>query len=349
MANVADAVAVRPSALYRHFRGKDDLLYHVVLDMLTAIRADVEGMTSTRQLARIALDHRRVGVLWQRESRHLPPIDQSRLRDILVDIAEQVAASVARRRPDLCASDLDLLAWACLDVANSLSFQRIDLPRTEYIELLARIIDRVIDTDLDAVTTPVAAPPPPSDLDRRDELLVAAAQLFAQRGYHSVGVDDVGTAVGMAGPSIYHHFASKLDVIVALITRGANQLLESTAEALVGTHNDTDALHALLNAYVSFSLTHSHLMDVLITELPFLHEPHRTAFRETQRHYLDQWLDVLVRLHPERTRAHLRVYLQAALTVINDLARTPHLRSQLSVGAALTAIAHAIVGPRDEN
>jgi AcrR family transcriptional regulator len=346
MADVADAVAVRPSALYRHFRGKDDLLYQVVHDMLSAVQADLHGMASTRELAETALDHRPIGVLWQRESRHLPPAARRRLRTTLTDVAARLAAFVAQRRPDLRAADWDLLAWACLGVAISISFQRIDLPRPEYTDLLAGIIDRVVDTDLDTDPTAIAAQPPPGDLDRRDELLAAAARLFAQRGYHSVGVDDVGSAVGIAGPSIYHHFATKLDVIVAVITQGANQLLETTARALAGTHDDTQALDALLGAYTSFSLTHSDLMDVLITEVPHLPEPHRTTFRQTQRHYLDQWLDVLARLHPHLPRAHTRVHLQAALTVINDIARTPHLRSQPQAAAAATAVGDAILGPQ---
>jgi AcrR family transcriptional regulator len=346
MADVADAVAVRPSALYRHFRGKDDLLYQVVHDMLTAVQADLHGMASTRELAETALDHRPIGVLWQRESRHLPPAARRRLRSTLTDIAARLAAFVAQRRPDLRAADWDLLAWACLGVAISISFQRIDLPRPEYTDLLADIIDRVVDTDLGTDPAAIAAQPPPGDLDRRDELLAAAARLFAQRGYHSVGVDDVGSAVGIAGPSIYHHFATKLDVIVAVITQGANQLLETTARALAGTHDDTQALDALLGAYTSFSLTHSDLMDVLITEVPHLPQPHRTTFRRTQRHYLDQWLDVLARLHPHLPRAHTRVHLQAALTVINDIARTPHLRTQPQAAAAATTIGHAILQPQ---
>lgn len=345
MADVADAVAVRPSALYRHFHGKDDLLYQVVHDTLTAVQADVHGLASTRPLAETALDHRRIGLLWQRESRHLPPATRQRLRTTLIDIAAQVAALVAQRRPDLRAADWDLLAWACLGVAISISFQRIELPRPDYTDLLAGIIDRVVDTDLDTDPAWIAAQPPPGDLDRRDELLTAAARLFAQRGYHSVGVDDVGAAVGIAGPSIYHHFATKLDLIVAVITQGADQLLDSTARALATTHDDSQALDALLDAYTSFSLTHSDLMDVLITEVPHLPEPHRTTFRETQRHYLDQWRDVLTRLHPHLTPAHTRVYLQAALTVINDIARTPHLRTQPSAAATVTAIGHTILSP----
>jgi AcrR family transcriptional regulator len=350
MAAVADAVAVRPSALYRHVRGKDDLLYQVVHDTLTAVQADWHDLASTRELAGTALDHRRIGVLWQRESRHLPPAARQRLRTILIDIHARVAAFVAQRRPDLRAADWDLLAWACLDAAISISFQRIDLPRPEYTDLLAGVIDRVIDTDLDTDLGTdlgaVGAQPPPGNLDRRDELLAAAARLFAQRGYHSVGVDDVATAVGITGPSIYHHFATKLDLIVAVITQGAAQLLDGTARALADTHDDTQALDALVAAYTSFSLTHSDLMDVLITEVPHLPEPHRTAFRATQRRYLDQWRDVLARLHPHLPPAHTRVYLQAALTVINDIARTPHLRTQPSAAAAVAAIGHAILGPR---
>jgi AcrR family transcriptional regulator len=345
MADVADAVAVRPSALYRHVRGKDDLLYQVVHDLLTAVQADLGGLADTRALAETALDHRRIGVLWQRESRHLPPAARQRLRGRLVDIAAQFAAFVAQRRPDLREADWDLLAWACLGAAVSISFQRIDLPRPEYTDLLAGIIDRVVDTDLDRDPAPIAAQPPPEQLDRRDELLAAAARLFARRGYHSVGVDDVGAAVGIAGPSIYHHFATKLDLIVAVIAQGADQLLDGTARALAGTYDDSQALDALLDAYVWFSFTHADLMDVLITEVPHLPEPHRTTFRERQRHYLDQWRDVLTRLHPDQPPAHARVHLQAALTVINDVARTPHLRIRPSAAAAVTAIGRAILGP----
>jgi hypothetical protein len=79
-----------------------------------------------------------------------PPAVRQRLRTTLTDIATQVGAFVARRRPDLREADWDLLAWACLGAAISISFQRIELPRLEYTDLLAGIIDRVVDTDLDA-------------------------------------------------------------------------------------------------------------------------------------------------------------------------------------------------------
>ena len=252
MADIAAAVAVRPSALYRHVHGKNDLLYQVIDGTLSAMQAAVHGLASARELAVTALNHRRLGVLWQRESRHLPPAARERLRTRLTGIAAQVAAFIARCRPDLHATESDLLAWSCLEAATSISFQRIILPRPEYTDLLAGIIDRIIGTDLHSPSAVATAPPPDTDLDRRDELLTAAARLFAERGYHSVGIDDVGTAVGIAGPSIYHHFTTKLDLIVAIMNRGADQLVHATAHTLADARDDTEALDALLRAYTSF-------------------------------------------------------------------------------------------------
>ena len=345
MADIAAAVAVRPSALYRHVHGKNDLLYQVIDGTLSAMQAGVHGLASARELAVTALNHRRLGVLWQRESRHLPPAARERLRTRLTGIAAQVAAFIAQCRPDLHATESDLLAWSCLEAATSISFQRIILPRPEYTDLLTGIIDRIIGTDLHSPSAVATAPPPDTDLDRRDELLTAAARLFAERGYHSVGIDDVGTAVGIAGPSIYHHFTTKLDLIVAIMNRGADQLVHATAHTLADARDDTEALDALLRAYTSFSLTHSHVMDVLITEIPHLPEPHRTELRQIQRRYLGQWLHILARLHPGPPPAHIRVHLQAALTVINDIARTPQLLTRPPGAAAVTAIGHAILDP----
>ncbi|BBZ74640.1 TetR/AcrR family transcriptional regulator [Mycobacterium paraseoulense] len=59
---------------------------------------------------------------------------------------------------------------------------------------------------------------------RREAILSAGAALFAQRGFTGVSVDDIGTAVGIAGPSVYNHFAAKTDILVAAMFRG-NELL----------------------------------------------------------------------------------------------------------------------------
>src|SRR5207249_4269750 len=67
---------------------------------------------------------------------------------------------------------------------------------------------------------------------RREVVLAAATELFAQRGYASVRMEDVGAAAGIAGPSVYEHFAGKADLLMATLTRGAEWLQLGMSRAL---------------------------------------------------------------------------------------------------------------------
>ena len=54
---------------------------------------------------------------------------------------------------------------------------------------------------------------------RREAILTAAAELFAERGYAAVGMDDIGAAAGVTGPAIYRHFGAKASVLTAVFDR----------------------------------------------------------------------------------------------------------------------------------
>src|SRR5690625_3381389 len=67
---------------------------------------------------------------------------------------------------------------------------------------------------------------------RRADILVAAAELFAEHGYRGVTIDDLGRAVGTTGPALYRHFPGKeallgqvLVEISARLSRQGEQLL----------------------------------------------------------------------------------------------------------------------------
>ena len=54
---------------------------------------------------------------------------------------------------------------------------------------------------------------------RREQILKEAARLFAERGFHGVGVDEIGAAVGISGPGLYRHFAGKDAMLAELLVR----------------------------------------------------------------------------------------------------------------------------------
>src|SRR4051812_50158227 len=82
---------------------------------------------------------------------------------------------------------------------------------------------------------------------RREQIRQPAAQLFAERGSRAVGVDDVGAAVGVTGPAIYRHFASKDAMLAEMLVRISERLLVGASECVTQAGPDPAAqLRALI-------------------------------------------------------------------------------------------------------
>src|SRR5919204_4451489 len=62
---------------------------------------------------------------------------------------------------------------------------------------------------------------------RREELTRIAARLFAERGYQGTSLADLAEAVGVQKPSLYHHIASKEDLLWEVARGGATAFHEA--------------------------------------------------------------------------------------------------------------------------
>src|SRR5215217_6041598 len=118
---------------------------------------------------------------------------------------------------------------------------------------------------------------------RRDEILRAAAQLFAERGSRAVGVDDVGAAVGVTGPAIYRHFASKDAMLAEMLLRISERLLAGGSERVADAGADpAGQLRALIAFHVDFALDNPALITVHDRDLGSLAEVDAAQVRRLQ-------------------------------------------------------------------
>lgn len=65
---------------------------------------------------------------------------------------------------------------------------------------------------------------------RKNEILDAAAVLFAEKGFDDTSVTDIMDAVGIAKGTLYHHFKSKESIMDALIERQISALLSAAGK-----------------------------------------------------------------------------------------------------------------------
>lgn len=108
---------------------------------------------------------------------------------------------------------------------------------------------------------------PRSD-NRIQEVLDAAANLFAKRGYAATSMRDIALAVNMLSGSLYYHFASKKELLVAVYSAGVAQLEHATTDTVKKTSEPWDRLEALCRAHLEIVLKDSDYAQVLIRVLP---------------------------------------------------------------------------------
>lgn len=171
----------------------------------------------------------------------------------------------------------------------------------------------------------------------------ASADLFAQRGFSGVSVDDIGAAVGIAGPSIYTYFGSKTDILAAVMFRGNERLWMELHRAVADARDVREALHGVVRSYQSFAFQNPDVVELLITEAANLPVPEGQSARSAQRAYIDEWVHLAQQLHPSQTVTEARIRVQAAHIMINDVAILPRLRNLSGVDAILTDIAISLL------
>src|SRR5918999_3082396 len=87
---------------------------------------------------------------------------------------------------------------------------------------------------------PVALDPVPQPKpSARERILETAYELFARRGIRGVGVDEVIDRAGVAKATLYRHFPSKDDLVLAFLERREERWTRGLVEAEARLRGDT--------------------------------------------------------------------------------------------------------------
>jgi AcrR family transcriptional regulator len=182
------------------------------------------------------------------------------------------------------------------------------------------------------------------DPARRERILAAAAQLAAGRGFHTVGLADIGAQAGIVGSGIYRHFASKDALLVALLDRVMDRLAEGAAAILATETDGHTALSALVRDHITVAIEDRAVLAVYHREIHALPEEDRRRLRRRQRHYIEEWVHLLAPLRRDLADGELRLAVQASLGAVQS---TLFFRSGLASerqAALLDEMAHACLG-----
>lgn len=149
-----------------------------------------------------------------------------------------------------------------------------------------------------------------------EQTLRAAHELFAERGYAAVKMDEIAAAVGVTKPLLYTYFGNKERLYTACMERDGDALSATIGAAVGSTSSPVDALGAGVRAFFAFLDADREAWTVLFDET--LPQSGELADRVASYRKLitDLVSAAMMRQLPERRREAVRVEVEALSTAL---------------------------------
>ncbi|MEE3920687.1 TetR family transcriptional regulator [Micromonospora sp. BRA006-A] len=112
--------------------------------------------------------------------------------------------------------------------------------------------------------------------DRKARIALAGAELFCERGYHGVSVDEIAAAVGISGPAVYRHFPNKYAILVHATREVVGALLAATEQPAASSADGL--LDELLRALAEVAVSRRRVAGLYQWEGRYLTPEHRQEF-----------------------------------------------------------------------
>ena len=90
---------------------------------------------------------------------------------------------------------------------------------------------------------------------RREQLVALGVEMFSERPFDDVSIDDIAAGAGISKGLLYHYFPSKRDFYVAVVRHSADEM-----QAITETDPDLEPLERLadgLDRYLEYVATHA--------------------------------------------------------------------------------------------
>lgn len=105
---------------------------------------------------------------------------------------------------------------------------------------------------------------------RSGEIIEAAAQVFAERGYHGATTQDIADVLNIRQASLYYYFSSKEVALELVCMRGVEGFFETAKAIASGPGTATERLSGLIRAHISPLLDRGNFVKVFLTQRQFL-------------------------------------------------------------------------------
>lgn len=133
----------------------------------------------------------------------------------------------------------------------------------------------------------------------RDEIQRAAAELFAERGYRAVTIDDIAERIGFTKSAMYYYYKNKYHLLSKIFHDSITHYLSRAQEIAATVKDPEQRLRSLIRQHVINVFELRHWTTVYFREESELDEKDRVFMRKSKR----QYSEIIARAYAEGVRA----------------------------------------------
>ena len=126
-----------------------------------------------------------------------------------------------------------------------------------------------------------------------DDIVSTAAKIFRTKGYHAATVRDIADEVGILKGSLYHHFASKEELLYLVVKDPIAQMYRTISEIAVADVTAAEKLRRAISAHLeAFDRHYPHLF-VYLRERESVKRRFREMIGFSPKEYERCWQQIL--------------------------------------------------------
>ncbi len=152
---------------------------------------------------------------------------------------------------------------------------------------------------------------------RREQILCAAAKVFAARGFRQTEVQEVADVCGISKGLIYRYFPSKEAMFLASVDRGMQLLQQQIDEAVEPIEDPIDRIRVAIETHLAFFDRFPGMIELFIQERAEFRDRRKPTYFEHRDANIGRWRQLTIDLI-EQGRFR-RVPVDRILDVVSDL------------------------------
>ena len=127
----------------------------------------------------------------------------------------------------------------------------------------------------------------------REDILEAAAQVFRQKGFHGASMNDIAEVASLKKASLYHHVSSKQEILLEILDRALQLLLEQISSITNQNIPADRKLRLMIRAYLQILVENIDLATVLLFEHRSLERRQHARHIPNRDKFESLWKDVI--------------------------------------------------------